>query len=151
MMNIPFQFWEGVVRMMDSPEWAQNPEYKTPVGLLHDHWKEIQPRLISWFKQHTCAEVVKRAMAQRLDISIVQSAKEISDNPMFEERGFFVEIDHKKAGKLKFPGAPCKFSATPAQAPHAAPLLGEHNAEVYGGMLGFKPAKLSKLQESGVI
>jgi len=24
---------------------------------------------------------------------------------MFEERGFFVEIDHKKAGKLKFPGA----------------------------------------------
>ena len=151
MMNIPFQFWEGVVRMMDSPEWAQNPEYKTPVGLLHDHWKEIQPRLIDWFKQHTCAEVVKKAMAQRLDISIVQSAKEISDNKMFEERGFFVEIDHKKAGKLKFPGAPCKFSATPAQAPRAAPLLGEHNSEVYGRMLGFKPAKLSKLQESGII
>ena len=90
-------------------------------------------------------------MAQRLDIAIVASAKELSENKMCEERGFFVEIDHPKAGKLKFPGAPCKFSATPAQAPRAAPLLGEHNAEVYGGMLGFKTAKLNKLQESGVI
>jgi len=94
---------------------------------------------------------VKRAQAQRLDIAIVASAKEMSENKMFEERGFFVEIDHKEAGRLKFPGAPCKFSATPAQTPHAAPILGEHNAEIYSGMLGFKPAKLAKLQESGVI
>jgi crotonobetainyl-CoA:carnitine CoA-transferase CaiB-like acyl-CoA transferase len=75
----------------------------------------------------------------------------MSENKMFEERGFFVEIDHKKAGRLKFPGAPCKFSATPAQTPHGAPLLGENNTAVYSGMLGFKPTKIQKLQESGVI
>ena len=151
MMNIPFQFWEGVIKMMDSPEWAQNPAFKTPVGLLIDHWKEIQPQLIAWFKQHTCADDVKRAMAQRLDIAIVQSAKEISDNKMFEARGFMVEPEHPVAGKMRFPGAPCKFSATPAQAPRAAPLLGQHNTEVYGGILGFKEAKLNKMQEAGVI
>jgi len=65
--------------MMDSPEWAQNPCYKTPVG-LHEHQKEILPQLHAWFKQHTCADVVKRAMAQRLDISIIHSAKELAEN-----------------------------------------------------------------------
>jgi crotonobetainyl-CoA:carnitine CoA-transferase CaiB-like acyl-CoA transferase len=62
-----------------------------------------------------------------------------------------VEPEHPVAGKMRFPGAPCKFSATPAQAPRAAPLLGQHNTEVYGGILGFKEAKLNKMQEAGVI
>ena len=150
MMNIPFQFWEGVIKMMDSPEWAQNPAYKTPVG-LHEHQKEIQPQLKAWFKQHTCADVVKRAMAQRLDISIVQSAKEIAENKTFEARGFMVEPEHPVAGKLKFPGAPCKFSATPAQTTHAAPLLGQHNSEVYRGVLGYSNEKLEKMKQAGTI
>jgi len=120
MMNIPPQFWEGVIKMMDSPEWAQNPAYKTPIG-LNEHMKEIQPQLIAWFKQHTCADVVKRAMAQRLDISIVQSARQLAENEMFEARKFMVEPVHPVAGKMRFPGAPCKFSATPAQ-PRALPL-----------------------------
>ena len=150
MMNIPFQFWEGVIKMMDSPEWAQNPAYKTPVG-LHEHQKEIQPQLVAWFKQHACADVVKRAQAQRLDISIVHSAKELAENKTFEARGFMVELEHPVAGKLKFPGAPCKFSATPAQTPRAAPLLGQHNSEVYCGRLGYSNEKLEKMQQAGTI
>jgi crotonobetainyl-CoA:carnitine CoA-transferase CaiB-like acyl-CoA transferase len=150
MMNIPPQFWEGVIKMMDSPAWAQNPAYKTPIG-LNEHMKEIQPQLIAWFKQHTCADVVKRAMAQRLDISIVQSAKQLAENEMFEARKFMVEPVHPVAGKMRFPGAPCKFSATPAPTPRAAPLLGEHNAAVYGGMLGYSPEKLEKLHQAGTI
>jgi len=136
--------------MMDSPEWAQNPAYKTPIG-LNEHMKEIQPQLIAWFKQHTCADVVKRAMAQRLDISIVQSARQLAENEMFEARKFMVEPVHPVAGKMRFPGAPCKFSATPAPTPRAAPLLGEHNNEVYGGMLGYSPEKLEKMQQAGTI
>ena len=150
MMNIPFQFWEGVIKMMDSPQWAQNTAYKTPVG-LNEHQKEIQPQLKAWFKQHTCADVVKRAQAQRLDISIVQSAKELAENEMFEARKFMVEPVHPAAGKIRFPGAPCKFSATPSSAPRAAPLLGEHNTEVYCGMLGYSDEKLKKMQQSGTI
>ena len=109
MMNIPFQFWESVIEMMGSPEWAKNQAYKTPVG-LHSNWKEIQPRIIEWMKQHTVAEVEKAAKAKRLDISIVYSAKEVADLELFAAREFFVEVDHKAAGKDKFPGAPVKFS-----------------------------------------
>jgi crotonobetainyl-CoA:carnitine CoA-transferase CaiB-like acyl-CoA transferase len=150
MMNIPFQFWEGVIKMMGSPEWAQNPAFKTPVG-LHGHWKEIQPQLIAWFKQHTTAYVEKAAQAQRLDISIVHSAKELAEHPLFEAREFFVEIDHPLAGKIKIPGAPCKFSATPSRVKRAAPLLGQHNSEVFGQMLGYRQEKLDKMNQAGII
>jgi crotonobetainyl-CoA:carnitine CoA-transferase CaiB-like acyl-CoA transferase len=150
MMNIPFQFWESVIEMMGSPEWARNQAYKTPVG-LHSNWKEIQPRIIEWMKQHTVAEVEKAAKAKRLDISIVYSAKEVADLELFAAREFFVEVDHKAAGKIKFPGAPVKFSSTPAKTPHPAPLLGEHNAEVYCQMLGHTADNLVKMKQTGTV
>jgi crotonobetainyl-CoA:carnitine CoA-transferase CaiB-like acyl-CoA transferase len=150
MMNIPFQFWESVIEMMGSPEWARNQAYKTPVG-LHSNWKEIQPRIIEWMKQHTVAEVEKAAKAKRLDISIVYSAKEVADLELFAAREFFVEVDHKAAGKIKFPGAPVKFSSTPAKTPRPAPLLGEHNAEVYCQMLGHTADNLVKMKQTGTV
>ena len=150
MMNIPFQFWEGVIRMMGSPAWAQNPAYKTPVG-LHEHWGEIQPQLITWFKQHPTAEVEKAARAQRLDISTVNSAKQVAEHEAFTARGFFVEVDHKVAGKTKLPGAPCKFSSTPSKITRPAPLLGEHNSEVYCQTLGYTKEKLEKMKQAGTI
>jgi crotonobetainyl-CoA:carnitine CoA-transferase CaiB-like acyl-CoA transferase len=70
---------------------------------------------------------------------------------MFEARGFMVEPVHPVAGKMRFPGAPCKFSATPAQAPRPAPLLGEHNSDVYCRMLGYSPEKLNKMKQAGTI
>jgi crotonobetainyl-CoA:carnitine CoA-transferase CaiB-like acyl-CoA transferase len=150
MMNIPFQFWESVIEMMGSPEWAKNQAYKTPVG-LHSNWKEIQPRIIEWMKQHTVAEVEKAAKAKRLDISIVYSAKEVADLELFAAREFFVEVDHKAAGKIKFPGAPVKFSSTQAKTPRPAPLLGEHNAEIYCQMLGHTTDNLVKMKQTGTV
>jgi crotonobetainyl-CoA:carnitine CoA-transferase CaiB-like acyl-CoA transferase len=150
MMNIPFQFWESVIEMMGSPEWAKNQAYKTPVG-LHSNWKEIQPRIIEWMKQHTVAEVEKAAKAKRLDISIVYSAKEVADLELFAAREFFVEVDHKAAGKIKFPGAPVKFSSTPAKTPRPAPLLGEHNAEIYCQLLGHTADNLVKMKQTGTV
>jgi crotonobetainyl-CoA:carnitine CoA-transferase CaiB-like acyl-CoA transferase len=86
-----------------------------------------------------------------LDISIVHSAKELAEHPLFEAREFFVEIDHPLAGKIKIPGAPCKFSATPSRVKRAAPLLGQHNSEVFGQMLGYRQEKLDKMNQAGII
>jgi len=67
------------------------------------------------------------------------------------ERGFFVEIDHPKAGKLKYPGAPCKFSSPLWQLKRPAPLLGQHNEEVFCQRLGYTRKELVKLRQAGVI
>ena len=81
----------------------------------------------------------------------VHSAKEIVNSEQLAAREFFVEVEHREAGKVKYPGAPYKLSATPWGVNRPAPLLGEHNEEVYCGMLGYSKQDLVKLRQAGTI
>jgi crotonobetainyl-CoA:carnitine CoA-transferase CaiB-like acyl-CoA transferase len=81
---------------------------------------------------------------------MVLSVDELPPDPQFQARGFFTEIAHPVAGPLLQAGAP--FQVKGARRPAGrAPLLGEHNEEVYRGMLGYTAQELSQLRGMGVI
>jgi crotonobetainyl-CoA:carnitine CoA-transferase CaiB-like acyl-CoA transferase len=65
-------------------------------------------------------------------------------------RQFFVEIE-RSGNKLTFPGVPYRFSEIKRESPMAAPLLGQHNEEIYCGRLGYHKRDLAKFKEAGVI
>ena len=71
-------------------------------------------------------------------------------SPQQRERGFYAELDHPAAGPLEYAGAPFTLDATPTVLARA-PLLGEHNAAVYGELLGLPAAELAALARAGVI
>jgi crotonobetainyl-CoA:carnitine CoA-transferase CaiB-like acyl-CoA transferase len=75
---------------------------------------------------------------------------ELLAEPQFKAREFFVGIEHPATGKVTYPSAPFKMSATPWQAGHA-PLLAEHNKEIYCQRLGYTKDDLVRLRETGVI
>jgi len=66
-------------------------------------------------------------------------------------REYFVEVDHPVAGKLKYPGAPGKLSETPWEIERPAPLLGQHNEEIYCQRLSYAREELAKLRMGGII
>jgi crotonobetainyl-CoA:carnitine CoA-transferase CaiB-like acyl-CoA transferase len=66
-------------------------------------------------------------------------------------RGFFVEIAQPQAGTHKYPGAPLKYGATPWTIRMPAPVLGQHNQEIFGRRLGLPPDRITELKRSGVI
>ncbi|MBU2260870.1 MAG: CoA transferase, partial [Proteobacteria bacterium] len=68
-----------------------------------------------------------------------------------QARQFFIEIEHPKVGKHPYPGLPFKMSSTPGQLKRPAPLLGEHNEEIYCHHLGFTKQELIQLREAKVI
>ena len=97
----------------------------------------------------------KREIAQTLQeaeivCTPINDASDILADPQLAEREFFVEIDHPVAGEIKYPGAAFKMSETPWQSRRAAPLLGEHNGEVYKE-LGYSEEDLARLREASVI
>jgi len=81
----------------------------------------------------------------------VYDVDEVVRDPHLEARGMFVEVEHPKAGTVKVPNFPIKFSETPGKIVKAAPLLGEHNKEILVGLLGFSDDRISVLEKKGVI
>jgi formyl-CoA transferase len=72
-------------------------------------------------------------------------------DPHVRAREMVVDIDHPKLGRVPVTGIPFKLSASPGKIRHLGPDLGEHNAEIYGRLLGLSATELQELQANGVI
>jgi len=78
--------------------------------------------------------------------------EEIFRDPQLEARGFWQEVRHPELGaSLTYPGGFTKFSKAPCKIWRRAPLIGEHNEEIYCGELGMEKPELARLQAEGII
>lgn len=66
-------------------------------------------------------------------------------------RGAFVEVEHPEAGTVKLLAPWIRFSRTPTEITAPAPLVGQHNQEVFEGLLGLDEAEYEALVQAGVI
>ncbi len=99
-------------------------------------------------KKEFLEEVISRGMLGYP----VSTAREILEDPQLKARGFWQTVDHPELGtSLLYPGAFAKFSSAECPLRRRAPLIGEHNEEVYVKELGLKSAEIDKLKESGIL
>ena len=84
-------------------------------------------------------------------MAAVYSVGEVMNVEHLKERGAFVEIEHPEAGKLPYPSAPYRLSESPAGLERPAPLLGQHNQEIYCGRLGYSQEDLARMKETGIV
>jgi crotonobetainyl-CoA:carnitine CoA-transferase CaiB-like acyl-CoA transferase len=142
--------WQKLVKMMGDPDWAQAELFRDNAS-RSEHMEDCNRLIELWTKQYTMAEIDRMGIEHDVPLSPVRSAKELVADEQLESRGFFVEIDHPVAGRLKYPGAPYKLSATPWKIRRRAPLLGEHNEEIYNGTLGYSQSELARMRQAGII
>jgi crotonobetainyl-CoA:carnitine CoA-transferase CaiB-like acyl-CoA transferase len=142
--------WRGLFEAMGRPQWGQDPPFNTQAG-RSDHYTELREHLQEWTNHYTAEEIFHKIQGCRSACGLVQTAEQVYRSPQFEARGYFDEIDHPMAGKLKHPGRPYQFSNVSWRANKPAPLLGQHNEEVFCNRLGYQKRDLVKLRESGVI
>ena len=69
---------------------------------------------------------------------------------IMKERGMIVTVQHPVRGKFTMPGCPVKLEDSPVEV-KSAPLLGQHNAEVYASLLGLGDAELQRLKQQGIV
>jgi crotonobetainyl-CoA:carnitine CoA-transferase CaiB-like acyl-CoA transferase len=104
-----------------------------------------------WFKTQTKAGAVAKLLAVGLPIGPVQNAQEIFDDPQVAARRLMIDVPDPVLGSVKLVGPVARFSGSPEPRAEAAPLLGEHNAEVLMEMLGYTREQVGRLEEDGVI
>ncbi len=103
-----------------------------------------------WILERTRQEIVEACQEGRVLSAPINTTEDLVSNPQFRERGFWVEVEHPVVGKLTYPGRPAICSELPWKIRRAAPLLGQHNVEVYTS-LGYSKEDLVKLREGGII
>ena len=137
--------WEGLRRLLGEPEWASADKFRDPAT----HGPAINENLRQWSAGHTRDWLYREGQAHGVPIAPYLTPKEVFDSPQQRERGFYQEVEHPSAGRYDYAGLPIRMSETPPTL-RRAPLLGEHNAEVYGA-LGYSPEELTALARAEVI
>lgn len=131
---------------------TENPRLSDPElwATPRAHAEEIDELLTAWLSQYDKFEAVKRAQELRHPFAEVLNPADVLEDPQFLARNYFWESSHPAAGTLKHLGGPFVMSETPWRQ-GLAPLLGEHNWEIYGGRLGLSREQLAILREGGIV
>ena len=111
---------------------------------------ELLAHVYAWAAGVTREEVYRRAAEERCPMAPISTLPEVLAQPHLRARESFRTLEDPRAGALTYPGPPFR----PGEGEWAlrpAPRLGEHNAEVYGELLGLGPRDLVRLRAAGVI
>ena len=129
--------------LMEIPELADT-KFATVDGRTQ-HREEADSLIKPWLAARPKFEIYQKAQALRLPFGFACTTEDLVNSPQFQARDWFATVDHPSTGSLKYPGAPYKMSKTPWE-PRRAPLLGEHNEEIYCDRLGFSKEDLARLR-----
>ena len=140
---------ERLLLLMEMSHLLEDPRFETGFNRLAnaDAFDEL---VKPWFLEREREEIVKSCQDFRVPASYVNTVEDLLNDEQYVARDYWIEINHPETGALPYAGAPFKMSQTPAR-PTRAPLLGEHNEEIYCSRLGMSREDLVRLRQGGVI
>jgi benzylsuccinate CoA-transferase BbsF subunit len=131
--------------------WVHDERFATLEGRLANQ-TALDDLISRWTRLFDEFEVAERLQAAGVPASAVQRPEDRIDNdPNTAEWGLWPEVRHTEMGNVRVEGMPVHASKTDWSIERAAPCLGEHNREVYGGLLGMSDEEIAELQAEGVI
>ena len=143
--------WQRLAEAMGMPDLGTDPRFATHLARGHNQC-ELDDIINDWTATLTVDEVDALMIAYSIPAGRVYRAPEMLEDPHFQAREAIIEVETERYGKLKMQGVFPKMSATPSSVRSPAPsIVGQHNAEIYGGLLGMDIAELDRLKAAGTI
>ena len=130
----------------------RDPKYQDQ-AVITANTAHIIDDLVAGFIASLPAEQVYHAAQERgFTWGAVRAPEQLLDDPHLHDRGFWKEVEHPEIGRsVVYPGEAAIYNGSPWAISRRAPLIGEHNAEIFCDELGLSRGELSVLAESGVI
>ena len=146
--------WAHLWLFFEEPEMAEDPRFATAEDrrARADELAEvITPRL----ERYTMQELYHGLSPLRINVGMTLDIEQLVNDEHMIKRGFFVPINQSSQNEeseiQKMPGAPFRMSETPWEIRTPAPKLGQHNPDVFTGMLGHANEELARWRDEGVI
>jgi len=142
--------WKRFLRAIGREDLKEDPRFKSDQARFENR-HAIQAIAKEWVKDKTMEETMKILESARVPCAKVNNTLEMTSDPQVAAREMLVNIPYPRVGDIPVPGVVIKLSETPGAIERPGPRPGEHNEEVYAGLLGFTPQKLAELKSEGVI
>ena len=142
--------WTRLCHLMDRPELASDPRFASLESRKANE-TTLDDLVQEWTRHRTPTEVTHLLQGQKIAAGPVMDVMALMVDPHFRERGNVIEMDHTEVGPREVAGLPIRFSDIPRPAYYTAPLLGQHNDDLFRGLLGHTAPHVSALQESKAI
>jgi crotonobetainyl-CoA:carnitine CoA-transferase CaiB-like acyl-CoA transferase len=142
--------WLGLVRTLGNPAWAGDAKF----GDAYQRWlhqDELDRHLEAWTVQLSPQEVTRRLQREGVAAFPSLSADQLTSDPHLLARDAFPTVEHPDKGRQRAVAPPWRLSETPARVDRWTPDLGEHNMQVFHGLLGLSLEEVKALQAARVI
>ncbi len=143
--------WKRLAAAMGQPELGDDPRYATHLA-RGERQTELDDLINAWTANYTMDEVDALMIEHSIPAGRVYRAPDMIADPHFQARKAIIEVETETRGPLKMQSTFPRLSATPSSVRRPAPsVVGQHNAAIYGELLGMAPAELEALAAAGVI
>jgi len=131
-------------------ELAEEPRFKTNTQRIV-HRAELIPLIAEVMRTRSKQEWIEMLEAATVPCGPINNMKEVFEDPQVRHRELRVDIPHPSGGVAPVVANPMRFSGTPVEYRLAPPLLGQHNDEIYRGLLGKSAAEIAQLKSAGIL
>lgn len=143
------EMWRNLLQAIDREDLIDDPRY-TDQRERNKRFDEVYSFIRAWTEKHDKFTVMKTLGEVGIPCGAVFDSQDIMTDSHLHERGMIVTVEHAARGTITMPGCAVQLTDSPVKVT-PAPLLGQHNEEVYGDFLGLSKDALKELVEEGVI
>ncbi|WP_089936277.1 CaiB/BaiF CoA transferase family protein [Candidatus Entotheonella palauensis] len=142
--------WQLLCQETGHPAWGRDARFTTLADRLK-HADELDALLAEWTRTQRAEDVMTRLQSVGIPAGVVQNIQDLRGDPQLAHREFWVPLDHSEIGRLALEGHQFRLSSMRHQPRFARPEVGEHNAQVLGGILGLSAEEIARLEADEVI
>ena len=144
--------WERFCEVMGNPPWTKEEQFTDKLSRWH-HQDELDKLVEEWTAQHEHYEIMNLLQKAGVAAGAVLTSAELLTDPHLKERGVYQTVERAEVGTHPYyiPAAPMRLSNASFGIRKPAPLVGEDNEYILGGLLGLSKEELQSLEEEQVI
>jgi formyl-CoA transferase len=143
------EHWRRLLTVLGHAELIGDPRFASPEA-RGAHEAEINEMVATWTRQHDKHEAMGLLGTAGIPAGAVLDTRELAEDATFHERGILQTMEHPTVEGYTMPGWPVRHDGAPPSVT-AAPLLGEHTAEVLAGWLGLSADEVEELEREKVV
>ena len=149
MMVVNTRMWLALCEAIERPDLPQDPRFERGRG-RHENAQALYEEIAAFTRTRTKHEVMKQLGEAGVPCSAVLDTIDLHNDPHLLARGFVKTVKHAQLGPVPLLGWPARLSKSQVEI-EAAPLLGQHTAQVVKRDLGLDDAELEALRKGGAI